>query len=49
MNIEFKEIDNGWIVNEDYFGYKQYCKHFKQVEKKIQEFIKEFKEEKDIK
>ena len=45
MEIEFKEIDNGWIVTETYFGYKHYCKSFKEVEKKIQEFIKEFKKE----
>jgi len=45
MNIEFKEIDNGWLVTEDYFGYRCYCKSFKEVEKKIQEFIKEYKKE----
>ncbi len=49
MNIEFKEIDNGWLITEDYFGYKYYCKTFKEVEKSIQKFIEEYEKECGIK
>ncbi|KKM76725.1 hypothetical protein LCGC14_1377250 [marine sediment metagenome] len=45
INIEIREIENGWVVEESYFGDETFLKRFVDAEKKVNKILQNFKKE----
>ena len=46
IEIEISELDNGWLVEDSFFGYKYQFKTFLEAKKKAIKIFDEFKKEK---
>lgn len=45
INIEIREIENGWVVEDSYFGEETFFKRFVDAQKKSDKILQDFKKE----